>query len=240
MLLGLSRVGTATTLPPRRARGCGRPRGNQSHRSRHNFTRSATCGHATLRLMAPTFRKPVLSSPAAETPERLFDDLPRTRSGGPAQLWSHQADILRDYLRVQDKPDIALELPTGAGKTLPGLLIAECRRRAKGQRALFAAPRVQLARQTAAAAARIGVDVVTLTQQRRSTSTAVATRSSAEARSQQPRLLRSARSSQPPRSSTGAATGTTPQSTRCTSRSDPAPQHSRSQTRPAQSTRRTT
>ncbi len=137
------------------------------HRSCHNFTRSVSVGRATLRSMAPTFRKPAVSAPVAESPERLFDDLPRTRSGGPAQLWSHQADILRDYLRVQNQPDIALELPTGAGKTLPGLLIAEWRRRAKGQRVLFAAPTVQLALQTATAAARVGIDVVTLTRSHR-------------------------------------------------------------------------
>lgn len=114
--------------------------------------------------MTPTFRKATPTTPVAESPERLFDDLPRTRTGGPAQLWSHQADILRDYHRAHQRTsDVALELPTGAGKTLPGLLIAEWRRRAKNHRVLYAAPTVQLARQTAAAAANIGLSAVTLT-----------------------------------------------------------------------------
>ncbi len=114
--------------------------------------------------MVPTFRKAAPATPVAESPERLFDDLPRTRTGGPAQLWSHQADILRDYHKAHQRTaDVALELPTGAGKTLPGLLIAEWRRRALGHRVLYAAPTVQLARQTADAAASIGLNVVTLT-----------------------------------------------------------------------------
>ena len=114
--------------------------------------------------MAPTFRRAATETPPAESPERLFDNLPRTRSGRVAQLWSHQADILRDYHQNHEStPDVALELPTGAGKTVPGLLIAEWRRTAKKHRVLYAAPTVQLARQTADAAAAIGLNVVTLT-----------------------------------------------------------------------------
>jgi hypothetical protein len=63
-------------------------------------------------------------------------------------LWSHQADQLRTYdedHRVT--PDVALELPTGSGKTLVGLLIAEWRRRTLGQRVVYACPTRQLARQ---------------------------------------------------------------------------------------------
>ncbi|MGV8979209.1 MAG: DEAD/DEAH box helicase [Cellulomonas sp.] len=119
--------------------------------------------------MSPTFRRAALPSPVAESPERLFDDLPRTRTGGPASLWAHQADILREYHRAHQRTaDIALELPTGAGKTLPGLLIAEWRRRAMNHRVLYATPTKQLAHQTAAAASAIGLEVVTLTGSHRS------------------------------------------------------------------------
>lgn len=44
-------------------------------------------------------------------------------------LWSEQADVLRIYAETHvDDHDVALELPTGSGKTLVGLLIAEWRR----------------------------------------------------------------------------------------------------------------
>lgn len=59
-------------------------------------------------------------------------------------------------------PDVALELPTGAGKTLPGLLITEWRRRSRHHRVLYACPTQQLARQTAEAAGRLGIETVTL------------------------------------------------------------------------------
>ena len=63
-------------------------------------------------------------------PEALFRDL-RGRSPDIKHLWSHQADLLRAYHRsFRAAKDVAIELPTGAGKTLVGLLIAEFRRRA--------------------------------------------------------------------------------------------------------------
>jgi hypothetical protein len=90
-------------------------------------------------------------------PEQLFGMLPRKRDGiGP--LWSHQADQLREYYESHvESPDVALELPTGSGKTLVGLLIAEWRRRARSERVVYACPTKQLARQVAAAASeRVG------------------------------------------------------------------------------------
>ncbi|SKT79382.1 DEAD/DEAH box helicase [Mycobacteroides abscessus subsp. massiliense] len=54
--------------------------------------------------------------------------------------------------------DLALELPTGTGKTLIGLLIAEWRRRHKRERALYVCPTRQLAHQVGAQAARYGIN----------------------------------------------------------------------------------
>lgn len=71
--------------------------------------------------------------------------------------------MLRTYYHQHlQTPDIALELPTGAGKTLPGLLIAEWRRQYFTQPVAYACPTTNLARQTAQAAERIGLDCVTL------------------------------------------------------------------------------
>ncbi len=112
--------------------------------------------------MPPKFRIRTATATIADSPERLFDDLPRSR-GGTTALWAHQADALRIYHRDHlHTPDVALELPTGAGKTLPGLLIGEWRRRSLGNRVLYACPTHQLARQTAQAAGSIGIDTVTL------------------------------------------------------------------------------
>ncbi|MFJ2722422.1 DEAD/DEAH box helicase [Streptomyces sp. NPDC087437] len=94
--------------------------------------------------------------PAPDTPEALFGELPRTR-GGHGALWSHQADIMRDYMGYRDKADVALELPTGSGKTLVGLLIAEWRRRFFGHRSVYACPTKQLAHQVWEAAQAQGV-----------------------------------------------------------------------------------
>lgn len=94
-----------------------------------------------------------------ETPEELYGlgALPRTSDAVPS-LWVHQGDVLRAYAeKYYDTPDLALELPTGTGKTLPGLLIAEWVRRKGDGPVIYATPTKQLARQVAATAVREGV-----------------------------------------------------------------------------------
>jgi hypothetical protein len=95
----------------------------------------------------PRFRRRSEAVTGALSPEALFGELPRTPNGVGA-LWSHQADQLRTYNDDhRDTADVALELPTGSGKTLVGLLIAEWRRGTLGQRVVYACPTRQLARQ---------------------------------------------------------------------------------------------
>jgi DEAD/DEAH box helicase/Helicase C-terminal domain len=97
----------------------------------------------------------------APTPEALFRDL--KKPGGIVHLWAHQADLLRAYeSRERNSPDVALELPTGSGKTLVGLLIAEWRRTTLEQRVAYLCPTRQLAQQTAAHADAYGIKSVTL------------------------------------------------------------------------------
>ena len=79
-------------------------------------------------------------------PETLFRDLRMRKVEG---LLSQQADTLRAYMEHINDSDIALELPTGSGKTLVGLLIAEWRRRKFNERCLFLCPTVQLVNQVA-------------------------------------------------------------------------------------------
>lgn len=98
----------------------------------------------------------------ADTPEQLLQLLPRAK-GAATSLWSHQADVLRDYVaRFQNSGDVAIELPTGTGKTLPGLLIAEWRRRKTRGRVVYACPTIQLVRQVVRAAERQSIPVVDL------------------------------------------------------------------------------
>ena len=73
-------------------------------------------------------------------------------------LWAHQNEILEAYNdKHLNTQDIALELPTGTGKTLIGLLIAEFRRRRLEDRALYLAPTRQLAHQVGGLARQYGI-----------------------------------------------------------------------------------
>lgn len=88
--------------------------------------------------------------------EALFRDL-KSRDPKIQHLWSHQADIIRAYHQSLKETDIALELPTGAGKTLVGLLIAEWRRLNLNQRVIYLCPTRQLAKQVGARASEYGI-----------------------------------------------------------------------------------
>ena len=99
------------------------------------------------------------------SPEELYlsGTLPRT-ADAVGSLWTHQGDVIRGYAeKHQDTPDLALELPTGTGKTLPGLLIAEWVRRRFKEPVVYATPTKQLARQVAATAEREGIPAAVLT-----------------------------------------------------------------------------
>lgn len=77
--------------------------------------------------------------------ESLFKDL-KNRSADIKELFAPQADVLRDYQKDYIKAkDVSIELPTGSGKTLVGLLIAEYRRRILKERVLYLCPTKQLA-----------------------------------------------------------------------------------------------
>jgi Superfamily II helicase len=79
--------------------------------------------------------------------ESLFKDL-KNRSADIKELFAPQADVLRDYQKNYiNARDVSIELPTGSGKTLVGLLIAEYRRRILKERVLYLCPTKQLAYQ---------------------------------------------------------------------------------------------
>ncbi len=90
------------------------------------------------------FKKNRKASMLVKDPEALFRDL-RTRT--VEGLLTQQGDMLRAYMANIGSTDIALELPTGSGKTLVGLLIAEWRRRKNKERCIFLCPTKQLVHQ---------------------------------------------------------------------------------------------
>jgi hypothetical protein len=108
------------------------------------------------------FKKPTTHTSVPESPDRLFRDLPRRKH---ASLYDHQGQILRTYVSTAlTAPDVALQLPTGSGKTSVGLLLAEWRRRKFRDRAVYLCPTRQLVNQVAEeASAKYGLSVEAFT-----------------------------------------------------------------------------
>lgn len=89
--------------------------------------------------------------------------LPRTQEAVPG-LWVHQGDVVRAWHADHaNDPDVALELPTGTGKTVTGLLIAEWVRREFREPVAYVCPTTQLAGQVLVTAASEGIPSVLLT-----------------------------------------------------------------------------
>ena len=90
-------------------------------------------------------------------PESLFQDL-KDRDPEIRHLWAHQADLLREYTQNHcETKDVGLELPTGTGKTLVGLLIGEWRKEFFEERVLYLCPTRQLAYQVEKHAKEYGI-----------------------------------------------------------------------------------
>lgn len=91
-------------------------------------------------------------------PVQLFRSLPlrKIETENP-----HQREVLLDYAaKHHDKTDLAIQLPTGSGKTLVGLMIAEWRRRKNSERVVYLCPTKQLVHQTVRQANEVyGLDV---------------------------------------------------------------------------------
>lgn len=99
-----------------------------------------------------------------ESPEALFRDLRNRKIAGPL---AHQADMLRLYQRNSlNSRDVALQLPTGSGKTLVGLLIAEWRRRMFNEKVVYLCPTKQLVNQVVdQSVAKYGIQATAFTGQ---------------------------------------------------------------------------
>lgn len=81
-----------------------------------------------------------------DTPQQMFDDY---KNRTIDSIYDYQSDMINLYLKEEKNvKDIALELPTGTGKTLIGLLIGEFRRRKNKEKILYLCPNRQLVNQT--------------------------------------------------------------------------------------------
>ena len=82
---------------------------------------------------------------ALDSPETLFKDIKTKKVKGPL---ADQADLWRVYQEIAlNVPDVALHLPTGAGKTLVGLVLGEWRRLKNRERVVYLRPTRQLVNQ---------------------------------------------------------------------------------------------
>ncbi|WP_159820264.1 DEAD/DEAH box helicase [Colwellia sp. 20A7] len=91
------------------------------------------------------FKKRGTKQTATVSPDQLFRELPRRKF---PDVLPHQQSIMQRYAEeAETKPDVALQLPTGSGKTLVGLLIAEWRRRKFNEKIVYLCPTIQLVNQ---------------------------------------------------------------------------------------------
>jgi len=105
------------------------------------------------------FNKRSTTKNVADSPEAMLHDIRNKKIAGPM---ASQADIWREYVanNLQSK-DVAIRMPTGAGKTLVGIALAEWRRRKFGQKVVFLCPTVQLVAQvTEQAKVDYGIEVM--------------------------------------------------------------------------------
>lgn len=103
--------------------------------------------------------QPTASTP--DSPEKLLLDLPRRKIPGALP---HQEEVMKAYVKeALNSSDVALQLPTGSGKTLVGVMIGEWRRRKYGERIVYLVPNKQLVNQVVEQAEEYGVTVLGFT-----------------------------------------------------------------------------
>lgn len=105
-----------------------------------------------LKLSVDAGQKPV-------DPLQIFQKL--TLRGSIENIWEPQAEALREWNRQRNDPDVAIEMNTGGGKTLVGLLIARSLVNESKGRVLYVCPNNQLLEQTYDRAKEIGLSPAT-------------------------------------------------------------------------------
>ncbi|MDK2763367.1 MAG: DEAD/DEAH box helicase family protein [Alteromonas macleodii] len=98
----------------------------------------------------------VATSKKVTDPIKLFEQLPNL-PGTPNDIWRGQNEALSQWHENRDKKDVLVELNTGAGKTLVGLLIAQSLVNEGLQNVVYVCATVDLVKQTAKEAQKIGI-----------------------------------------------------------------------------------
>ncbi|KPQ01695.1 DEAD/DEAH box helicase family protein [Marinobacter sp. HL-58] len=93
-------------------------------------------------------------------PIRIFESLPNL-PGTPNDIWRGQTEALSQWNDNRSQNDVLIELNTGAGKTLVGLLIAQSLVNEGLQNVVYVCATIDLVEQTSAEASRIGIQHTT-------------------------------------------------------------------------------
>lgn len=93
-------------------------------------------------------------------PNEIFESL--TLRGSIENIWGTQTEALTTWHEgFRDKPDVQIDMTTGGGKTLVGLLAGQSLVNETRGRVVYACPTTQLVEQTARRAAECGIGVAT-------------------------------------------------------------------------------
>lgn len=95
------------------------------------------------------------SSSSEDDPRKLFNSL--VKPEGVNELYASQSEVLGKWHNTRSIPDRIIKLPTGGGKSLVGLLIAQSSLNELKSPALYAVPTRQLVKQVCDEAARFGI-----------------------------------------------------------------------------------
>lgn len=101
-----------------------------------------------IKLSVPSGKKPI-------DPLEIFKKL--TLRGSIGNIWEPQADALKEWHKNRSDPDVVVQMNTGGGKTLVGLLMAQSLVNENKRRVLYVCPNNQLVEQIVARAKEIGL-----------------------------------------------------------------------------------
>jgi Type III restriction enzyme, res subunit/Helicase C-terminal domain len=95
----------------------------------------------------------------ATSPKEIFKSL--TLRGSIQNIWEPQAEALTAWEQKRDAADVVIQMSTGGGKTLVGLLIAQALVNETKGKVLYVCPTNQLVEQVASKAAECGISIAT-------------------------------------------------------------------------------
>src|SRR5882672_7162301 len=92
-------------------------------------------------------------------PLKIFESL--TLRGTVENIWDPQSEALRNWDVARQKEDVVIEMNTGGGKTLIGLLIAQSLVNETAGQIVYVCPTIQLIEQARMRAEECGLEVAT-------------------------------------------------------------------------------